>query len=154
MSAARSSTNDPSARGPDPATRASTRGRGVRAVLVAVLALVAVAFAAPAASAQAQANWPCDAFGYLFQDRSAPGSPDTGPFEIVRVDIATGEQTVIGNTPNTVNATGYNAVDGFFYGMKATHDPVTGYTWTLVRVHPDGSLDELGVPTGPGGTMN
>jgi uncharacterized repeat protein (TIGR01451 family) len=102
-----------------------------------------MAVAAPGASAQ---TWSCDAFGYLFQTRSA-----TGPFEIVQVDLATGVQTPIANMPNSVNAVGYNAVDEFYYGMGLL---LATNTWTLERVHPDGSLDNLGVPTGPGGTMN
>jgi uncharacterized repeat protein (TIGR01451 family) len=144
MFAARSSTYDQSARGPDPVRARSRHGWGIHAVLAAVLALVVTALAAPAASAQQQ-NWPCDAFGYLFQARSA-----TGPYDIVQVDIATGEQTVIGNTPEAINAAGYNAVDNFFYGMQ--YFPAAA-AWRLARVHPDGTVDDLGVPTGPGGIM-
>jgi uncharacterized repeat protein (TIGR01451 family) len=156
MSATRPSTDDPSTRGPDPGERRSAHGRGVRAGLAAILALMAMAIAAPAASAQATGSWPCDAYGYLFQTRA-----NASDSEIVQVDLATGAQTTIANTqsptPGThsVNAVGYNAVDEYFYGMRGILNPVTQvYSWSLVRVQSDGSLDELGVPTGPGGTMN
>jgi uncharacterized repeat protein (TIGR01451 family) len=142
MSAGCWSKQEGSARGPGDRTRGS---RGLRATLLGVLVVAVMAIAAPSASAQA---WPCDAFGYLFQTYTGATSS-----EIVQVDLATGSQTSIGSTPNQTNAVGYNAVDGYFYGMQTATPSPGPYTWTLVRIHSDGTVDDLGVPTGPGGTM-
>jgi hypothetical protein len=108
MFASCSSTYGPSARRPDSTGRRLPPRRGLHAALGAVLSLLVIAIAAASASAQQQ-NWPCDAFGYLFQTQ-AGGTTS----EIVQVDIPTGVQSPIGNTPQTVNAVGYNIVDGFY----------------------------------------
>jgi uncharacterized repeat protein (TIGR01451 family) len=155
MFARRSSTHDPGARGPDPLGRRAPRRRGVHAALGAVLALLAIAVAAPGASAQQQA-WSCDAFGYLFQTQSGAASS-----EIVQVDLATGEQNpvgVVGTPPPggsaTVNAVGYNPVDDYFYANMATVPAGGVLVTSVVRIHPDGSVDDLGAPTGPGGSVD
>jgi hypothetical protein len=120
MSAAHSSTHDSSARGPDPGARRSMRRRGVRGGLAAVLALMVMAVAAPSASAQQQ-NWECDAYGYLYQTR------DTGEHLITQVDLATGASNdAYRNLERSVNAWGFNVVDGFFYGMALNETTNTG----------------------------
>lgn len=119
------------------------RRNGLLAGLLGAIAVLTMALGAPSASAQ---TWECNAFGYLFQTY-----PGTTVSQIVQVDLATGEQGPIANTPEPVNAVGFNMVDGFYYGMM--EDNVTE-EWQLVRVHSDGSVDELGVATGPGGTVD
>jgi uncharacterized repeat protein (TIGR01451 family) len=155
MSAARSSTYDPSARGPDPGDRHSLRGWDAHMALAAALTLLMIAIAAPGASAQQQA-WSCDAFGYLFQTQSGAASS-----EIIQVDLATGVQNpvgVVGTPPPggsaTVNAVGYNSVDNYFYGTMWTVPAAGVGASSVVRIHPDGSVDDLGSPTGPGGTVD
>jgi uncharacterized repeat protein (TIGR01451 family) len=138
MSATSRSSSEPSARGPGARTR---RPRAWRATLLGVLAVAATLIAAPAASAQA---WPCNALGYLFQTQ--PGA--TGS-QIVQVDLATGEQTTIGDTSSVVNGAGYNVVDGYFYGLTSTTDPITGViTQEIGRIHADGTVDHLAPPPG------
>jgi uncharacterized repeat protein (TIGR01451 family) len=119
------------------------RRTGLLAGLVGAIAVLTMAIGAPGASAQ---PWACSAYGYLFQTY-----PETTVAQIVQVDLATGEQTPIASTPEPVNGVGFNEVDGYYYGMMK--DTVTA-EWQLVRVHSDGTVDELGVPTGPGGTVD
>jgi uncharacterized repeat protein (TIGR01451 family) len=126
------------ARGPDSGGGRPRRRRGVGAGLVAVLALMVMAFAAPTASA---APFSCDAFGYLFQ------TPTLGTNNVQQIDLATGENTVIGQTPDQVNGVGYNVVDDYFYAWDYDISQV-------VRINDDLSLTPLGVPTGPGGTVD
>jgi uncharacterized repeat protein (TIGR01451 family) len=98
--------------------------------------LMVVAVAAPASHAQAGTSWPCDAYGYLFQTQASATTS-----QIMQVDLATGVQNDTGlDTPDTVNAVGYNQVDGYFYGYSGS--------LTLVRIHSDGTVDDLGVPPG------
>ncbi|MDA0139021.1 DUF11 domain-containing protein [Solirubrobacter deserti] len=110
------------------------------------LALATMAVAAPSASAQASA-WSCDAFGYLFQ------TPTAGTNEIYRVDLASGQQTKLVDLAHPVNAVGFNQLDGFYYGRQNNEDDPATPTLSIVRVHSDGSVDDLGSPTGPGGTI-
>jgi len=155
MFAPRSCTYDPSARGPDSNGSHSTRRYGVRAALAAVFAVLAVALAAPAASAQAQ-PWPCDAYGYLFQARPVdpPTTPTTYISEIYQVDLARGgAPTKVADLEHPVNAVAFNHVDGFFYGTQQNLDDPANPVISLVRIHQDGSVDVLGLPGGPGGTV-
>jgi uncharacterized repeat protein (TIGR01451 family) len=113
----------------------------LRSTLLGVLTVAVMLIAAPGASAQA---WPCDSLGYLFSSQAGSSSS-----QILQVDLATGVQTTIGNTTAVVNATGYNIVDGYFYGVAAIPDPVTGViSQQIGRIHPDGTVDPLPVPPG------
>jgi uncharacterized repeat protein (TIGR01451 family) len=156
MFAARSSSYDQSARGPDPGARRSSHGRGVRAGLAAILALTVIAIAAPAAAAQSPGSWPCNAYGYLFQARPVdpPTTPPTYINEIYQVDLARGGQpTKVADTEHPINAVAFNHLDGFFYGIQNNEDDPVNPTVSMVRVHLDGSVDDLGLPTGPGGSV-
>jgi uncharacterized repeat protein (TIGR01451 family) len=133
MSTGCTSDHEAAARGP------AKRTRAVRALLLGLVAIAAMAIGAPAASAQ---PWPCDAYGYLFQ-YYGPTDLDNA---IVQVDLATGTQTPVATPPGPLNGVGYNELDGYYYAAMRTN-PVTN-TWTMVRVHSDGTTDDLGIPIG------
>jgi uncharacterized repeat protein (TIGR01451 family) len=149
MNRAGAPTSSPVSRRPRSRLSASDRGRGLRRGLFGGLAaMIATTVLAIGAAPALAAPWQCDAYGYLFQ------AVDGVTYEIVQVDLATGEQRLIGSTPSATNAVGYNVLDDFFYGMRrlsAVGDPER---WGLVRIHDDGSVDDLPLPTGPGGTVD
>lgn len=86
--------------------------------------------------------WACDASGYLFQSPNYPA----GPHLVQQVDLVTGAYNTEFELPSHVNAAGYNTLDNYFYGTtQAGH---------LVRIGANGSLTDLGVPTGTTGTLS
>ncbi|WP_433608315.1 DUF7507 domain-containing protein [Prescottella agglutinans] len=92
---------------------------------------------APVAAAAPQPTFSCDAYGYLFQSPSGAAGPHT----VTKIDLATGDSTVAGTTVKSVNAVGYNVLDGYMYGWDA-------FNFELVRVGSDLSVAGLGVPSG------
>ncbi len=74
--------------------------------------------------------------GFLYQ-----GSPTT----IYGVDLVTGDFEVIATdvTDDNVNGTGYNVLDDYVYGTNTAGE--------VIRIGNDGSTDNLGLPTMPGG---
>lgn len=80
-------------------------------------------------------TWTCSAFGYLFQ------TPDPATHQVYQVDLVSGASSKIADTPDTVNAVGYNTLDDYVYGYD-------GATASIVRVGADGALMNLGLPDG------
>ena len=102
------------------------------------VALGALGAAAPAnAAGTATTPWTCDAYGYLFQTPTA----DSTDHSVTRIDLATGEWSTIGHTPDNVNAVGYDTLDNYVYGWDIA-------TEHLVKVSADFSLTDLGKPAG------
>jgi len=121
--------------------RVVRRGRGPRSVLLGLIAGLC-AFAIPAATANAD-PWECDAFGYLFQTDQA--TPDD--HLVQQVDLVSGDAPEIAQTPEAVNAVGYNVLDDFMYGTQFTFDAGGDLdTVSIVQIHDDGSADDLGLP--------
>jgi uncharacterized repeat protein (TIGR01451 family) len=134
MSAGCRSNREATARGP------RKRTRGVRALLLGLVAVVAMAIGVPTASA---APFTCDAFGYLYQTNGV--SPT---HSVIQIDLATGAYNPnYAFTPGYTNAVGYNVRDNFMYGMQIDQVGVVGAI-TLVRIHSDGHVDDLGLPAG------
>lgn len=141
MFAARTFVPHPTPDGPGRAGRPHRRRRGLRAGLVCTVALAVMAVTAPAASA---APWTCDAFGYLYQTDAATPTVHS----VIQIDLATGQfDPNYASTPGEVNSVGYNVLDDFMYGLQIDRS-TTPHTLSLVRIHSDGSFDNLGLPAG------
>jgi uncharacterized repeat protein (TIGR01451 family) len=83
--------------------------------------------------------WTCDASGYLFQSPGVPADLHL----VQKVDLVSGAYSTAFTMSQAVNAVGYNTLDNFFYAI--------GNAGHLVRIGANGSLTDLGVPTGTGG---
>jgi hypothetical protein len=76
-------------------------------------------------------SYSCDSTLYLVADK-----------QLYSLDLVNGTRTKIGAPyPDDYNAMGYNAADNFIYGLDKKTDH-------LVRVGSDGSVDDLGLPSG------
>lgn len=114
-----------------------------RLALALALPLVLIGWwLAPAQARAANAPFACDAFGYLFQTNGQ--SP---VHSIIQIDLATGAfNPNYAFTPGYTNAVGYNVLDNYMYGMQL--DQTTGDVTAMVRIHADGTVDNLGIPSG------
>ncbi|GID96240.1 DUF6923 family protein [Amorphoplanes digitatis] len=92
------------------------------------------------AAALAETNpWTCDQSGYLFQ---SPNGTNSTPHHVQQVNLAAGAgATGSGKTTRAVNGVGYNTLDNYFYGWDQQ-------TNQLTRIHKDGTMFGLGLPTG------
>lgn len=82
--------------------------------------------------------------------KAAPFTCGTGFYQMLTgqltaLDPETGTYTNIGPVgPTLTNAIGYNTEDNFIYGIRND----VGFEANLVRIHDDGSIENLGVPAG------
>ncbi|WP_430644761.1 DUF6923 family protein, partial [Agromyces sp. GXS1127] len=75
----------------------------------------------------------CDAGAYLFQS-----SNTSTPSTVFNVNLVTGTYEDLGQIPVFLNATGYNPLDDYIYGV--------GSNGSIYRVNSDLSAQELGIP--------
>ncbi|MBD0707228.1 hypothetical protein BU197_01985 [Streptomyces sp. CBMA291] len=111
---------------------------------MALLALVGAVLVASGAPVAAQGEWDCPGppgtrTGYLFRT-SDSGAP---PYDIVRVDSATGAPTVVGSVNIPLDTVGFNTLDGYFYGTNAS---------AIVRIDSSGRTTRVGYTSSGGDT--
>ncbi|MEU8541486.1 hypothetical protein AB0C52_16105 [Streptomyces sp. NPDC048717] len=109
----------------------------------AVLGLVATVLVGSGAPTAAQEDWDClggpeTRIGYLFQE----GAASAAPYSITQIDYTTGAGTVVAGTPVSVDAVGFNTLDGYYYGIAANN--------LLVRIDSSGNTTQVGTVGGSG----
>ena len=118
-----------------------SRGYLRRGVSVVMLVLVSCMLAQARPEVAMAAPFSCSSGGAVFYQTQV-----TLGTQLYALDTSTATYSTVGSSAEEINGIGYNTVDNYIYGyLTGGSDPNRN---NFIRLHNDGSVELLGVPTG------